>query len=188
MKATSPAARKSVPNKKPRYWLAGFVCLALLLFGPRFTPTNPWQSVLEPVPAIAQNRTGFDLDAFREEFDKDGDGEVDAPDEAANEPDAADQPDEAADAPGDDEADEGSDDGDDNDDRDFESDGEEDAPDHANFDDDRDGDADGKYDLDEGEAPDFAGVSRTNRTTRNRRPAALNRLGLLNELTPLPNK
>jgi hypothetical protein len=179
MKATSPAARKSAPSKTARYWLAGFVCLALLLFGPRFTPTNLWQNVLEPVQAIAQNRTGFDLDSFREELDKDGDGEVDAPDEAANEPDAADQPDEAAD--------EGSDDGDDNDDREFESDGEEDAPDHANFDDDRDGDADGKYDLDEGEAPDFAGVRRTDRTTRNR-PAALNRLGFLNELTPLPNK
>ena len=34
MKATSPAARKSVPNKKPRYWLAGLSALLCCSSGP----------------------------------------------------------------------------------------------------------------------------------------------------------
>ncbi len=189
MKTTSPAARKSAPNKTAQYWLAGYICLALLLFGPHFTLTNPWQGVFEPVQAVAQNRTGFDLDAFREEFDKDGDGEVDAPDEADAQQDVSDQPDEVADDPSEEEADDGPDDRDDEDEDSlvFENDGEEDAPDHAIVDADRDGDGDGKYDLDEAEVPDFAGHSRTVRTSRSR-PAPLKSLGLLSELTPLPSK
>jgi hypothetical protein len=183
MKVTSPAARKNDLNRTAQYWLAGLVCLALLLFGPHFTPAHRWQKFLEPSQATAQDRTGFDIDSFRQEFDKDGDGEVDAPDEAA-----ANEPDVAADDPGDNAADEDPGDGDDKDDREFENDGEEDAPEHAHLEDDRDGDNDGKYDLDEGDAPDFAGISRTDRTTRGRPAEALNRLGFLSELTPLPNK
>lgn len=167
---------------------AGIICLCLVLFGPQFSPMyslSPGFEQAQAQTSPSDNPTG-DLGAFAAQYDKDGDGEADAPDEADQ---AAQQPEEPAAEPDEpaevEEAEDEADSGDIKDDRDAESDGEEDAFDDARFNDQHDDDGDGGYDMDEGDGPDYAGSAPRGRTGTPR--ASLSRLGALSELTPLQN-
>ena len=170
---------------------AASLCLCLFLFGPHHRSQD--LPVIGPEPALAQDSTSTDaagddtpsaddIADFASEFDKDGDGEVDEPEDADEAEDTA-EPDEADDAGQEDEGDD-SDESDESDDVDRENqyddddDGEETQDDEG---DDMAHSGKNRDDIDGDVSPEF----RLSGYDRYRTEGTLRRLGAREDLTPL---
>lgn len=186
-------------ERKVKNVLIGLLCFGLFFIGPHFSASSWIVSGLRSVYGAPGDNTPSESarSDFSDQYDKDGDGEVDAPDDPSEEDiaDFADEYDQDGDgeideldvAEDEDEADQSDidekDSQDDLDDRDDERDGDEtDEPDDDSGDT-RD-DRDGRNDVDEGERPDFTSSDNNNRNGGST-PGLKNRLGEMADLSPL---
>ena len=194
--------RSGLYERKVKNVLIGLLCFGLFFIGPHFSASGKIVSGLRSVYGAPGDDTPSESarSDFSDQYDQDGDGEVDAPDDTPSEDDIADFADEYdqdgdgeideldeavdEDEPDPDQSDvEEQDDRDDLDDRDDERDGDEtDEPDDDSGDT-RD-DRDGRNDVDEGERPDFTS-SGNNTGSGGSTPGLKNRLGEMVDLSPL---
>ena len=192
--------RSGLIKRKLKKVLIGLLCFGLFFIGPHLSASGRIVSGLRSVYGAPGDNTPSESarSDFADQYDKDGDGEADAPDDTPSEDDISDfadqydqdgdgevdQLDEAEDEDEADQSDIGEKDSqDDLDDRDDERDGDEtDDPDQdsGNTRDDRDG----RNDVDEGERPDFTS-SDNNHRSGGSNSGLKSRLGGMADLSPL---
>lgn len=189
-------------ERKVKNVLIGLLCFGLFFIGPHFSVSGKIVSGLRSVYGAPGDDTPSESarSDFADQYDQDGDGEVDEPDDTPSEDEISDfadeydqdgdgEIDEMDEAEDEDEADQSDiDETDDQnylDDRDDERDGDEtdDDTDHYSSDATRD-DRDGRNDVDEGERPDFTS-SDNNHRSGGSNPGMKNRLGGMADLSPV---